>query len=410
MALVKLLLIFVLLVFLLRRKWLMGHALLLAALLCGLFQGIAPLPTGKVVIHTLENTQNLLLACIILSILIFAHSLAKTGYVNRFIQAYQSISPWPHLNLMVIPAFIGLLPMPGGAIFSAPLVERLAADANVSRPQQAIINYWFRHCPEFCWPLYPGLILAAHLGQVDLVRLITYQFSLSILAFVLGIVFFLRGLSSSSLQARTNFFLFLREAAPILVVLVLAVSGKKLFPFLPREITIGLAVWVGIVWVWIRTRITLKQLKLVFTEKTLLKVLYAVFGIFTFKQMLNESHIVIDASKLLVNYHVPLILIAAFLPFLVGLIIGLTLAFVGTTFPLLIALIHTMHVPAFPYIVLAFIAGVIGVLLSPMHLCLVLSLEYFQVEFGGVYPRLYWPCILLFLAGFVWFFILRSIA
>ncbi len=386
----------------------MGHALLLAALLCGLCQSLSPLPMIKVVIHTLENTQNLLLVCIILSILIFAHSLAKTGYVNRFIQAYQSISPWPRLNLMTIPAFIGLLPMPGGAIFSAPLVERVATDVNISRPQQAIINYWFRHCPEFCWPLYPGLILAAHLGQVDLVRLITYQFPLTILAFVLGVVFFLRSLSSPLLQTKTSFFLFLKEAAPILVVLVLAVSGKRLFPALPREITIGLAVWVGIVWVWVRTRITFYQLKLIFTEKTLLKVLYAVFGIFVFKQMLNESHIVIDASRVLVNYHVPLVFIAAFLPFLVGLIVGLTLAFVGITFPLLIALIHTMQVSVFPYTILAFMSGVIGVLLSPMHLCLVLSLEYFQVNFSEVYPRLYWPCILLFLAGFIWFFILRG--
>jgi len=186
MALVKLFFILGLLILLLRRGWLLGNALLTAAVVCVLLQQVYPLEFFGIVMHSFKNVQNWLLTCIILSILIFAHSMSKTDYANRFIKAYQSFSPNVKFNLMMIPAFIGLLPMPGGAIFSAPFVERLSEDTQVPRSTQAIVNYWFRHCFEFSWPLYPGLILAAHLAQTDLFYLISFQIPFTLLAFYLG--------------------------------------------------------------------------------------------------------------------------------------------------------------------------------------------------------------------------------
>ncbi|MDL1971305.1 MAG: DUF401 family protein [Candidatus Desulfofervidaceae bacterium] len=394
MALLKLIFIFILLLFLLRRRWMLGHALFLAAILCGLMQEVSPFQIGISFGHALKNIHNLLLSCIIVSILIFAHSLGKTGYAERLIQAYQGVFPWPRFNLMMLPALIGLLPMPGGAIFSAPLVEGLAQPLKVPRPQQAMINYWFRHTWEYAWPLYPGLILTTHLGEVDLFQLIALQLPFTILAFGLGYVFLLRSVRADYVEKKGSFLIFFREIAPILTVVVLAVGGEALFHFLPREVIIGLAVWVGISWVWMKQKISFVQIKEIFKDKTLLKVLYAVVAIFCFKQMLNESRIVFAASDFLTAYHVPLGLIAAFLPFLVGLIIGLTLAFVGTTFPLIFALIQAVHAPVLPYIMLAFACGVVGVLLSPMHLCFVLSIEYFKAEFKDAHQQLYLPCFL----------------
>ena len=84
MPILKLVFLFCFLVFLLRR-WLLGHALFLAAVLGGLIQGLTPWQIGISFVNTLSNPQNLLLCCIILSILIFAHSLSKTGYLKGMI-------------------------------------------------------------------------------------------------------------------------------------------------------------------------------------------------------------------------------------------------------------------------------------------------------------------------------------
>jgi len=407
MPLIKLLIIFFGLILLLRRNWLLGHCLFLASLTLALWQGIGPIRIFLIFLKAISDAQNLLLSCIILSILIFAHSLSKTGQLKRIIKAYQGIFPWPRFNLMTLPALVGLLPMPGGAVFSAPLIEGLGRQYGISYVRQAIINYWFRHIWEYTWPLYPGLLLASHLGEVEIYRLIYVQLPLTIMAFFLGYLFYLsRPLDIHLSNREGNFFNFLKEMAPILIAVIFAISFEAKIHFLPREIAIAVAVWIGIFWVWLKQRISISQLKAIFGDSTLIKVLYAVLSIFCFKEIINESNIVLDASHLLTKCHIPLFLIASVIPFLVGLVIGLTLAFVGTTFPLITALIHALHVPVLPYISLAFSCGVIGVLLSPMHLCFVLSLEYFHVPFDETYKRLYLPCISMILFIFMWFLFL----
>ncbi|HDD44491.1 MAG TPA: DUF401 family protein, partial [Candidatus Desulfofervidus auxilii] len=191
MALLKLIFLFFFLVFLLKKRWLLGHALFLSAILCGLIQNLSILQICFSFITAITYKQNLLLACVIISILIFAHSLEKTGYIRHIIDVFQGVFPWPRLNLMILPALIGLLPMPGGAIFSAPFIEEIAKHYKIPRTQQAIINYWFRHSWEYSWPLYPGLLLTVHLGQVGLFELAIIDLPIMILSFLFGYIFFL---------------------------------------------------------------------------------------------------------------------------------------------------------------------------------------------------------------------------
>lgn len=404
MSLIKLLAIFFGLVFLLRRNWLLGNCLFLACFALGLWQGLDPIQIFLISLKAVKKSQNLLLSCIILSILIFAHSLSKTGQLEKLIKAYQGVFPWPRFNLAMLPALIGLLPMPGGAVFSAPLVEGLSKEYGISHIRAAIINYWFRHVWEYTWPLYPGLILASYLGKVPIYRLIYIQLPLTIMAFLLGYSFYLLRPMNLHLSERGGSFShFLIEIAPILTVVILAVSFEAKIHFLPKELLIAVAVWIGIFWVWLRQKIKLLQLRAIFKDNTLIKVLYAVLSIFCFKEVINESNIVLELSHLLTQYHIPLFLVASTIPFLIGLVIGLTLAFVGTTFPLITALIQAIHAPALPYIFLAFGCGVVGVLLSPMHLCFVLSLEYFHVPFDKTHHKLYLPCILMAAFIGVWF-------
>ena len=66
---------------------------------------------------------------------------------------------------------------------------------------------------------------------------------------------------------------------------------------------------------------------------------------------------------------------------------------------------ETQHMLA--YIMLAMVCGFAGVLLSPLHLCLVLSNEYFQTRLSSVYKYLWFPCIALILSAFGYFGLLQ---
>ena len=63
------------------------------------------------------------------------------------------------MSLVAIPAAIGLVPMPGGALFSAPLVGKTVEETDHTPEWKAAVNYWFRHVMEYWWPLYPVVIV-----------------------------------------------------------------------------------------------------------------------------------------------------------------------------------------------------------------------------------------------------------
>jgi hypothetical protein len=96
---------------------------------------------------------------------------------------------------------------------------------------------------------------------------------------------------------------------------------------------------------------------------------------------------------------------------LVGSITGITVAFVGTTFPIIFSLLTSagMADQLLAYTVLGFCAGYLGVLLSPLHVCLVLTCAYFQTHLTRVYLRLSFPCMAVAVAGLLSFWINRII-
>jgi len=96
------------------------------------------------------------------------------------------------------------------------------------------------------------------------------------------------------------------------------------------------------------------------------------------------------------------------LPFLVGLISGISVAFVGATFPIIIGVLHTIGAAdqILPYLTLGLFAGFTGVMVSPLHVCFILSCQFFGVDLAVAWRRLLLPCGLLLLSGIAWFFVL----
>jgi hypothetical protein len=82
---------------------------------------------------------------------------------------------------------------------------------------------------------------------------------------------------------------------------------------------------------------------------------------------------------------VPVVLILFAMPFVVGLITGITVAYVGATFPLILPLIGGVGHPNMALLAFAFAAGFAGVMFSPVHLCLVLTKDYFKSALSPIY-------------------------
>jgi hypothetical protein len=115
--------------------------------------------------------------------------------------------------------------------------------------------------------------------------------------------------------------------------------------------------------------------------------------------MLQQSGAVGQISLFFRNSGLHQLVIVTVLPFVVGFVAGITIVYCMTTFPLLLAL-PAVSADPIPYIVLAFTAGFMGTMLSPLHACLVLSSQYFKGSMGRVILRLARPAIGVLAMGF----------
>lgn len=417
-AMVKILLVFAIVLGALRFKMLLGNAFLLGSMLVGLFFGMAPHAMMRSIIASALMSKTLALAAVVMLILILSTSMELGGQMTRLLNTFRGLVRNPRLNLALFPALIGLLPMPGGAVFSAPMVKELGNRSGLSPDQLSFINYWYRHIWEYWWPLYPGILLTIAFTDLDLWAFILFMFPLSVAAALLGSlsirgsILRRNGERNMAPVAPEPFF---RELTPILMVIGVGLGMGILLAFVfpglvaAKELGLIMALCLAIGWVWSQSGMKGASIRKVILDRHLLEMFYMVAGILIFKGMLEDSHAVAVISQEFVSLRIPLPLIVIVLPLLVGGITGITYAFVGSAIPIVILLIFSAGEGSFlqAYVMLALVSGFVGVLLSPLHLCMVLSNQYFGADPVRVYRALLLPCLCLLAAGVVYFAVVR---
>ena len=417
-AIFRMIMIFLLLMICIRKNLSLGNAFLLGTLFLSLLFGMQLRITLKSMLASLTDLKTLSITVIVSLILVLSKSMELAGQMQRMLKNFQGLVSSPRLNLVIFPALIGLLPMPGGAVFSAPMVKELGVGSKLSDAQLSFVNYWFRHIWEYWWPLYPGILLTTVITEISLLTIIVIMCPFTVIALWLGY----RALKSfdNFSKTKTNnqkapLGPFIKELVPILVVIFpglgMGILISKLFSgfLISKEIGLIIALCFAIAWVWYQNGTSKKQIGLMLTHPQLFKMMYMIAGILIFKGILTDSHAAAAVSQELMQMHIPLALIAVTLPLIVGMSSGIVIAFLGSTLPILVPLIQSLGEAQFlpAYLMLIIASGFAGVLLSPLHLCFLLSNEYFAVPIGSVYRYIWLPCICLIGAGTAYFWVLH---
>ncbi len=420
-AIVRVLLIFILIVTLIRKRLSLGNAFFIGSTLLGFIFGMNVLKIAVSMWHSLTQPKTMSLALIVSLILVLSHSLEEAGQLERMLATFQGLVKSSRLRLAMFPALIGLLPMPGGAIFSAPMVKEIGKYFDIKPERLSYINYWFRHIWEYWWPLYPGVLLTTTLSDLNIWVFVLFLFPITIIAAAAG-YYPIRNCDwvehhnrKEDPAQRKSWKSLVRLLLPIAIVII---GGLGLgfilehlfrdigFHKISREMGLIIALICSILWVWHENRFNLQTRLSILKRKQLIFMTYMIASILIFKGILEDSRAISAIGKELLHLNIPLVSITVLLPFLVGMVTGLTIAFVGTTFPIIISLTHTFGVQdhMIPYMMLGLVSGFSGVLLSPLHLCLLLSNEYFNVDLGAVYKFLFFPCLCLLVASLVYFY------
>ncbi len=374
---------------------------------------------ARIAALSLFQRDTVFLVVILALILFLSEVLDKSGQTARLMRAATGFLRNPRLRLAFFPALVGFLPMPGGAVFSAPLVRDMADGLGLQRRDTALVNYWFRHLWELCWPLYPGIILASSLSGVPLARLIVYTLPCIGLCVALGWVFIMRpavahlnapvGTTAGNGDGSPRD---LRDALwqglPMLLAICCGLGFEVAMTFLapdwPFELGIMAALLLAICCSLIQNRVGPGFVAGVLRDKELYKLIALVSAILVFKDVLQASGAVQELAGV-ASGRGALLAMTMGLPFLVGLISGITVAFVGSTFPILLGVIQTLGLQAelLPHMALALFAGFTGVMISPLHVCFILSCEFFGVDVAAAWRRLVLPCALILAFGLGWF-------
>ncbi|GAI32554.1 unnamed protein product, partial [marine sediment metagenome] len=146
---------------------------------------LPPNLTPELMLQNLLNLQTLRLLAIIACALTISRLMEVKGLLAKLAATMERIGP--KLAMHLVPAVIGLVPMPAGALVSATALKDLAKRIGLTPEQATFINYWFRHIWEFSLPVYPAIITASVILSVPLPLVVKTLFPISLLTVAIGI-------------------------------------------------------------------------------------------------------------------------------------------------------------------------------------------------------------------------------
>ena len=103
----------------------------------------------------------------------------------------------------------------------------------------------------------------------------------------------------------------------------------------------------------------------------------------------------------LLFWQIPPSIVVFLVPFTVGLLTGVTSAYIGVGFPVVLPLLGTPGLTQSAGMLLAFAGGFMGVMASPVHLCLVLTNQYFKASLARTISLLVIPILLTSLVSWI---------
>lgn len=377
--LLKISIIFILMLGLLRKKIGIGYVMLISsgALFLLYRMGLSDIIITVKKVGTGSIALKLLLSLSLIRI--FELVLREQSLLIAMMNTIKSTFRSRKAVIISMPLLIGTLPSFGGAYFSAPMVEEATKDTEMSQEEKAFINYWFRHPWELILPLYPGIVFASAVTHISLNRLALTNAVCAVALVATGFIFGMRGVghslrnrnepaSGANIRLWMNFL-------PILIVMILVIIA---------DIELHYALLLVLIPIFILYRYSIKQVVAVLRHGFSWDVIVMIAGIVLFKETMEASGSVKNLGSFFVEHGIPLLPIFCLLPFVAGLLTGHTVGFVGSTFPLLISIGDQTTLSL---VSLAFASGFIGVLLSPVHLCFILTREYFKADISGIYRK-----------------------
>ncbi len=360
--------------------WSLWVAMFGAALVLGAFT-LSPGGIGGALVSVLTDPSVMLLGLAVTIIPVIGEALERTGRMDS-LMANMRIPRRAFVG--VSPALMGMLPMPGGALLSAPLVERAGGAPSDVR---AAANVWFRHALLLVYPLSASLITAAKLADLEVWQVLPYQLPALALTVGLGYVFFLRQFNGA--LPRTGAFSLRGLLVPLGILLVapgldFALKQLPVLPVAELATVIGVSVSLTVA-LWGRS--SLGELGAMIRKAKPWRFGLIVVGMFAYLAVFRAS----GTPQLIADLNLSPQALCVGIGLFLGLATGREQAPASIVIPIFLATYGIMTPWAFA---VTYFAVYIGFVMSPVHPCVTVSAEYAGTTLGGLLRRMLVPSLL----------------
>lgn len=409
---------FIVVIFLIRKKFNFGLSLIIGSLIIGIFslQEIEPIEIPKAMIeasfYSFKNEQimtyTIELAILMIFIFILAKLMQETGAITKLINSLRTIFSKGGI-LGVIPAVYGLMPVPGGALFSVPMVNEEGDKYQINNNQKNFLNVWFRH---IWFPIYPIssamiLICSDKFSDINIYFLVLINIPAFIASIMIGIFYLKKFIKKSPKQetlSKKDYSGLIYLLPP---VLPLAFYGFLQFFDVPniqiRSFIIG--IFFSIILLYFITKTTIHDYIRIVKKSVALKLALAIFGIMIFRELFGISGAPEIIANVIGAMPFPTILVIIAVPLVLGLLTGYNLGAVALSYPLVEPFFQASNISIIGITSIIFVSSLAGYLVSPIHLCNVLSSDYLKTDTTRMY-RMYIPAVLALLLIQTFFIIL----
>ena len=380
-------------VVLLRKHIPVGPAMLVGGLFMWAIRSLDIMVLVQAMLETLQKGRTYDLIGALALVICLEIELRTSGTLSGMVQALQRLFSSAKVILMIMPAFLGLLPSLGGARFSAPIVDEASKGLGLDEDQKSAINFWFRHPFEFSNPIIAGMIMACSIAQVSYGDFVVHTWWMSILCFAVGWFVLIRPIKADATieiaaeneDMRKNVIDIVLALSPILGTFFLVVAFKL-------NASIAMGIMTALLFVVLRCMGRYVSLKEVLVGACDKKMFINVICILYFIQLLTDTHILQETVDGFRAAPLPIPIVIAAVSTVIGILTGMSQAHVSIIMPIVAAIDPgNLNLAA-----VAMIYGVTGQMLTPTHMCLVVTLDFFNANiFKVLKPIFIIECILM---------------
>jgi len=392
---------FVVIILLINKKFNFGVSLILGSLILGIFSlqtiELVDIPKAfiEASIYSFNDqqivTETIELVFLLMLIYILAKCMQETEAIKKLIDSLRTFFSKGG-TLGVIPAVYGLMPVPGGALFSAPMIDEEGKKYLLNKNQKNFLNVWFRH---IWFPIYPIssamiLICSEKFSNINIYHLILVNIPAFIASIIIGIIYLKKFIKKTSIQqtkSEKNYTGLIYLLPPIVPLFFYGVLQFFDFPQI-RSFLIGVV--FSIILLYFLIKISFKEYIQIIKKSITWKLALAIFGIMIFREMFDVSKANILIADMIGRLPFPALLIIIVIPLLLGLLTGYNLGAIALSYFLVEPFFSFTGINIIGLTSIIFISSLVGYLISPIHLCNVLSSEYLKTDTTRMY-KMYIP-------------------